>query len=329
MLLSLFPSHRAPSLLRCCASGCRSTMQSRGDLGGSPLRTENLQSTNERGQLADLPNYLPHDSSSDTECFVGRTSRPQRIRTVQLHPDGVQRYELSGANTEALIGADSTFESRLRKLVTSRDNAKRFLRSFIALPASVPTTEEDQLATTQTQVEEAGTRRRSWLGKRRSTLIEAQTMRTSSRTSFSDGPGGVAPVVGGLASRLSFSQSTQTLPRHSTGTYSNVRIPDDKPLASGNGVSVGISLAEPVLFLQGFEQAELSQRSTAMLRGSLHLRVTKSAKLRAVTLKFRGVAQTKWPEGALLCNRPAPWQVTDVIKASRRRRPRPRRPTPS
>lgn len=76
-----------------------------------------------------------------------------------------------------------------------------------------------------------------------------------------------------------------------------MRIPDEKPLASGNGVSVGISLAEPVLFLQGFEQAELAQRSTAMLRGSLHLRVTKSAKIRAVTLKFKGVAQTKWPEG--------------------------------
>lgn len=34
-----------------------------------------------------------------------------------------------------------------------------------------------------------------------------------------------------------------------------------------------------------------------MLRGSLHLRVTKPAKIKALTLKFRGKAVTKWPEG--------------------------------
>lgn len=76
-------------------------------------------------------------------------------------------------------------------------------------------------------------------------------------------------------------------------------IPEEKPLASGNGISVGISLAEPVLFLQGFEQTETSERSTAMLRGSLHLRVSKPAKVKAITLKFRGKATTKWPEGMI------------------------------
>ena len=76
-------------------------------------------------------------------------------------------------------------------------------------------------------------------------------------------------------------------------------IPEEKPLASGNGINVGISLAEPVLFLQGFEQTETSERSTAMLRGSLHLRVSKPAKIKAITLKFRGKATTKWPEGMI------------------------------
>ena len=76
-------------------------------------------------------------------------------------------------------------------------------------------------------------------------------------------------------------------------------IPEEKPLASGNGINVGISLAEPVLFLQGFEQTETSERSTAMLRGSLHLRVSKPAKVKAITLKFRGKATTKWPEGMI------------------------------
>lgn len=85
--------------------------------------------------------------------------------------------------------------------------------------------------------------------------------------------------------------------RKSMVSTTTQRIPDEKPLATGNGINVGISLAEPVLFLQGFEQAEHADRSTAMLRGSLHLKVTKSAKIKAVTLKFKGKALTKWPEG--------------------------------
>lgn len=72
---------------------------------------------------------------------------------------------------------------------------------------------------------------------------------------------------------------------------------EDKPLASGNGVSVGVTLTEPVLFLQGFEQTDTSDRSTAMLRGTLNLKVTKPTKIKAITLKFRGKALTKWPEG--------------------------------
>jgi len=72
-----------------------------------------------------------------------------------------------------------------------------------------------------------------------------------------------------------------------------------KPIASGAGVNVSVNLAEPVLFLQGFDQTDMSSGNTAMLRGTLHLRVLKSAKIKTVTLKFRGRAITKWPEGML------------------------------
>ncbi|GAB7357848.1 hypothetical protein MBLNU230_g0019t1 [Neophaeotheca triangularis] len=82
-----------------------------------------------------------------------------------------------------------------------------------------------------------------------------------------------------------------------SGTVPAMNLDDEKPLASGNGVSVGIHLAEPVLFLQGFEQADSHTSSTAMLRGSLHLRVQKSAKIKAITVKFKGKSITKWPEG--------------------------------
>lgn len=107
--------------------------------------------------------------------------------------------------------------------------------------------------------------------------------------------------VTGVVHRPGLVDSVRTASGRSTAksmTTSVVRtIPDEKPLASGNGINVGISLAEPVLFLQGFEHSEHSERSTAMLRGSLHLRISKASKLKAITVKFRGKATTKWPEG--------------------------------
>jgi len=72
---------------------------------------------------------------------------------------------------------------------------------------------------------------------------------------------------------------------------------EENLLASGNGVSVSIALAEPMLFLQGFDQSEVGERTTTMLRGTLSLRVSKSAKIKAVSLSFRGRAETEWPEG--------------------------------
>ena len=72
---------------------------------------------------------------------------------------------------------------------------------------------------------------------------------------------------------------------------------DEKPVANANGVAVIISLAEPVLFLQGYDQNDPTAHSTTMLRGSLLLRVTKQAKLKSISLNFRGKSETEWPEG--------------------------------
>ena len=72
---------------------------------------------------------------------------------------------------------------------------------------------------------------------------------------------------------------------------------EEMVLASGNGVSLSIVLAEPYLFLQGFDEKDLADRTTAMLRGNLHLRVSKSAKIKTISLNFRGRAETEWPEG--------------------------------
>lgn len=76
-----------------------------------------------------------------------------------------------------------------------------------------------------------------------------------------------------------------------------------KPVATGSGVTCSIILAEPNLFLSGFDHdgrrphPRNSQAGTALLRGTLRLSVTKNVKIKAVQLKLIGRARTEWPEG--------------------------------
>lgn len=76
--------------------------------------------------------------------------------------------------------------------------------------------------------------------------------------------------------------------------------PVDKPVASVNGVSCSIILAEPNVYLTGFHHSDNpsnGRNSSAMIRGKLVLNITKSAKIKAVTLSFCGKARTEWPDG--------------------------------
>lgn len=101
-----------------------------------------------------------------------------------------------------------------------------------------------------------------------------------------------------MSHRNSLSESPRIADVSPTRRQSMISVVEtEKPVAAGNGVSVSINLAEPVLFLQGFDSSDFEYRNTAMLRGTLRLRVTKSAKLKAVTLRFKGRAETQWPEG--------------------------------
>ncbi|KAK3681106.1 hypothetical protein B0T22DRAFT_312219 [Podospora appendiculata] len=74
-----------------------------------------------------------------------------------------------------------------------------------------------------------------------------------------------------------------------------------KPVASGSGLSCSILLAEPNVFLTGFDHdggtRHQSQNATALLRGKLQLKVSKNVKIKSVTLRLVGKARTEWPEG--------------------------------
>lgn len=92
-------------------------------------------------------------------------------------------------------------------------------------------------------------------------------------------------------------RNSATNPSKPEPVVHSTHLADEKPVASGNGVSVAIALAEPVLFLQGYDANDSSTHSTTMLRGSLVLRVQKQAKLKSISLNFRGKSETEWPEG--------------------------------
>ena len=115
----------------------------------------------------------------------------------------------------------------------------------------------------------------------------------------------VGGPISGMIHRPSLVENVRTASANSvnsTGGGSGLvsGMTEEKPIASGNGVSLSIALAEPVLFLQGFDQSDLGNQSTTMLRGSFHLRVSKAAKIKTISLAFRGRAETEWPEGSFV-----------------------------
>jgi arrestin-related trafficking adapter 3/6 len=110
-------------------------------------------------------------------------------------------------------------------------------------------------------------------------------------------------LVSTVTGRNSFSPNT---PRPGSTVLADA---GEKPVAFGTGVSCSIVLAEPHIYLNGFDDAihnHTVPNSTAMIRGKLILNVTKSAKIKAVTLSFCGRARTEWPEGTNFAVQRAP-----------------------
>jgi len=73
--------------------------------------------------------------------------------------------------------------------------------------------------------------------------------------------------------------------------------PETRPLTQTGSIQVFLQLAEPNLFVQGFEAHEYQERPPTLLRGSLVIRVLKVSKIKSISLTFKGVSRTEWPEG--------------------------------
>lgn len=250
----------------------------------------------DRGRLRYIPEHL-FDSSRAHRCiFQGRHRRPHRIHIAHVAPDPtLLRCQKRKSPSKSSFTV---------KLASSRDSAKRYLRSFIDSHFTSPAPNAQDVVLPRSSTTSSRSSASPPLSSRQSSATGE--MRSSPRNSTGTlGTHGVSLAV----SEPRRPELTEALHSSRISTMKNMvnsikSVPEEKPIATGGGVSVNISLTEPVLFLRGFEHNEYSERSTAMLRGSLNLKITKPTKLKAVTLKFRGKALTKWPEGELL-NQPS------------------------
>ncbi|KAI4173949.1 MAG: hypothetical protein LQ343_002717 [Gyalolechia ehrenbergii] len=233
--------------------------------------------------------YAPFASSVVPAVSPGllraRIPRPHILRIVTVSPE----YRVDLTQTQ-----NHWNPFKITKLAYSRESAKRLLRFVTS--STPPTSNPPDPSSIQP------VRSRS-----SSALINASQDQLNEMAAIDGRLRGhsVGGPVSGMVHRPSLSESVRTASNTSAGSTGNSgsisfcsgNLGEAKPLASANGVSISITLAEPVIFLQGFDQSELGNHTTSMLRGSLHLKVTKNAKIKTISVNFRGRAETEWPEG--------------------------------
>lgn len=217
-------------------------------------------------------NYIPSDP---LPLFISSLLRAKLGRRRSLDTAPVKE-------SFAQFPKQSLRGSLLRKLAGSRENAKRLLRlgapvnpaSSIgrSTPRSARGRPVSEILLPQRDVQMLS-----------STQLEGGGMpsEASSTTSVAGPP----PVSD--PSTAPVSESTDSFPP----------LPNEKIVATGSGITVGIALTEPVLYLAGYDHSDPSSKKSAILRGQLHLKITKSVKIKKISICFRGHAQTDWPDG--------------------------------
>jgi arrestin-related trafficking adapter 3/6 len=229
--------------------------------------------------------------SVDTTCGILRRPFSHPTHSAQVYPRPISRQ------TFLIQPSHRPLRPRrpphiLEILVQSRESAKRLLRftpfhhpsQQINLPAPYPRQLELDTGTGDAD-----------------TMVSADGERHSPVRRDRAGPS-VSASVGGSPQRPPLLEEGRSTPVQAN-LLSERPVPtssilcDEKPIASGNGLSISVSLAEPVMYLQGYDQNDSTSHTTSMLRGGLHLHVTKPVKLKSISLTFRGKSETEWPEG--------------------------------
>ncbi len=246
------------------------------------IRPGLLEVRSSPGRVSYLPALPSNPTPTSPQFFRSRIPRPTSrcIASVRADNQPGRPY----------LRADRKPRFPSRTLARSRESAKRFLRFSLSQhssqPIVVPSTAELESEVTP-----------------RTGSVEDMVSADGGRHSpvrRDRGESRVGRPGSGMVHRPQLVQENRTTSGRSNSNESSASISalcDEKPIASGNGLSISVSLAEPVLYLQGFDQNDSTSGTTTMLRGSLHLHVTKQAKLKSISLNFRGRSDTEWPEG--------------------------------
>lgn len=250
-----------------------------------------------RGAVVYTPLSPAHDRSQPARLpsppCRPRQRRPHLIHITRL-PAGFIPLDL---RSPPLTGQKkpSRFRIRLRTLA-SRERAKRVLGALFS-PSPSPTTSSPPSAAPARSASPATDR------SVRSSLSAASTdpgTIYSRRLAAGNQGLGDFPMSGRPSLDIAGADNANPAPLMPLKGIVEL----EKPICQGNGVACYIHLAEPVIYLAGLDHDGTARgagsNSTAILRGKLQLIVSKSAKIKAVTLRFTGRARTEWPEGMFL-----------------------------
>ncbi|CAG8956170.1 hypothetical protein HYFRA_00012087 [Hymenoscyphus fraxineus] len=255
--------------------------------------------------------YTPSPPRAQKAQLIGLPSppcRPRQRRPHSIHitrlPAGYVPLDLRPLPPPPKPKKPSRIRVELGKLA-SRENAKRVLGAVFSpfsttfSSASSSASSTSAASSTRSNSPEVGGSVRPSLSSAEADPTSLYARRVSSAETRAETPVGdinampARPSLDSRGARWNHCNAAPIMPVKSAAL--------EKPLCSGNGVSCYIQLAEPVIFLSGLDHdgttRDSPSTSTAILRGKLLLNVTKSAKIKAVTLKFTGKARTEWPEG--------------------------------
>jgi hypothetical protein len=238
-----------------------------------------------------------------TPPYQRRQRRPNSIH-ISRFPSNFQYFEEPPRLPPPPPKKDSRFKKEIKKLA-SRDNVKRVLGSVFPWSSShsnAPTSGRSSTRSTTPEPPRPTTAPIHW----RYSTNSARQVSTGRMSTTTARPQSI-DLMGMPPSRISMSSNG---PRSSMGEglTSNARQlansvcvnNGERPVCTSNGVSCYITFAEPNLYLSGFDldtRSSATQAAPAILRGKLVVKVTKSVKIKTITLTFRGKARTEWPEG--------------------------------
>jgi len=224
-----------------------------------------------------------------------RRERGEKRRSIRSLPPGGERV---GRVLEVLDKIFSAFSVTTKPLLSVSTTPKRSARSrpssfasFARRLSRIDTTFAEEPGTSQAPEEQAPE------------LQDQPLSRQERRARHQSEPVMTAVIRPPLvASATNAPNRNSMMSMRSAKSLVNSSVTElPKPVASGSGLTCSIILAEPNVFLTGFEHdghaRQESSNSSALLRGKLQLKVSKNVKIKSVTLKLVGKARTEWPEG--------------------------------